>query len=67
VSNTAACARPASGRTEPAGAPDAGGDTAASAGVIVGGASAWFDVHADVTAITSMIAKKRITRLEVFT
>jgi hypothetical protein len=47
ASNTTAIAWPANGRTTPAGGVRAGGDTAASAGAIVGGgASAGFDVHA---------------------
>jgi hypothetical protein len=39
-----------------------GGDTAASAGTIVGGgASTWLDVHAESPAIASEKAKKRKT------
>src|SRR4051812_7506447 len=37
ASNTAACARSSRGYTTPAGAPATGGETAASAGTIVGG------------------------------
>jgi hypothetical protein len=48
-SNAAACAWPANGRTTPAGTPLAWGDTAASAGTIVGGeASGGFDEHPEI-------------------
>jgi hypothetical protein len=61
-SNTAAWARPGSGRTTPAGAPVAGGDCAAWAGTMVGGgASVWFAEQLTNPAVASTTALARIS------
>ena len=66
LSNAAASACPVSGRTEPSGVPGAGGDTAASAGAMVGGGvSTGFDEHPDTTIATAKV--KPTTRRVLFT
>jgi len=61
-SNTAAWARPGSGRTTPAGAPVTGGDCAACAGTMVGGgASAWFAEQPTIPTVASATAAARIS------
>jgi hypothetical protein len=61
VSNTAAWACPASGRTTPAGSPVIGGDVAAWAGTIVGGGvSVGFAEQPTNPAVASTTALTRI-------
>jgi hypothetical protein len=67
ASNTAVCAFPVTGRTTPAGASDTGGDTAASAGTIVGGgSSAGFDEHPVEPRIASVEATRPTKRPGLF-